>query len=289
MKLLVTILPLVVTVYAQTQSPLIPQQISGGCTKHLVNLDNNPQIRSYTEAFTNVVANFGAGSNSSNASASAINSALDTLCKNLSPYSQDTILTELVDFSTNCTGELTTSPNADVIRLYNVFYVIYPMSKAICTKDDGGKYCVLGLNTTANSTISSSPNDLWQPVTSNAIAPNLDQFKKDSLIILGIQPSLPANQLCQTCTRNVLKEYIQFTSDVDYAPGNANSGVMGSEGDLYSAVKAKCDPSFMGGTVQAAGGISGGILGNGATDLSVNTRTVAGALSAMIIGFFIAL
>lgn len=256
----------------------------------MVNLDNNAQIHSYTEAFANLIANFGAGSNSGNASASTISSALDTLCNKLSPYSQDTIRNELTDFYSNCTNELTTSsPNADVTRIYNVLYVIFPMSRAVCTKDDNGKYCVLGLNTTSNSTISSSPKDLWQPLTSNVITPNLDQFKKDNLIILGIQPSLPANQLCQTCTRNVLKEYIQFTSDVDYAPGNADSSIMGSEGDLYSAVKAKCDPSFMGGTVQAAGGISGGILGNGAADLSINARTVVGALSAIILGFFIAL
>ena len=64
---------------------------------------------------------------------------------------------------------------------------------------------------------------------------------------------------------------------------------MGGEPDLYSAVQSKCGAAFLSGSVQAAGGIAGGILDSGAVDLSVNARTVACAFFAVIAGFFIAL
>jgi len=273
----------------------------------LAKLDSDPQILSCTKAFTNAAANFGAGSNSGDASASAVNSALNTLCPSLSACSQSVIRGQLIDFYAACPSELSTSLNDDVVRAYDVLYVLYPLSKAVCTKDDSGSYCVFKTGSTTNttknllassgSTVSSPADDLWLPFTSKksrrgeqqVIIPNLEQFKKENLAFLGIQSSLSADKLCLPCTRNVLNEYIQFTSSLPYAPGVANSPLMGGESELYKAVQEKCGAPFLSGSVQAAGGISGGILGNGAADLSVNTRTVAGTLSAIILGFFITL
>lgn len=323
----VAIIPLLVAVvYAQTvrekpertfpsedadlipfqQNPLIPSNISGDCSKYMAKLDSDPQILSCTKAFTNAAANFGVGSNSGNASASAVNSALNNLCPSLSACPQSVIRSQLTDFYAACSIELTSSPNSDVIRAYDVLYVLYPLSKAVCTKADDGKYCVLEVGSTSSTgknllassgSVSSSADGLWLPVTSGnsrrgeqqVIIPNLEQFKSENVVFLGIQPSLPAEELCLPCTRNVLNEYIQFISSLPYAPGITNSPLMGGETDLYEAVQEKCGAPFLSGSVQAAGGISGGILNNGAADLSVNTRTVAGALSAVIAGFFIAL
>jgi hypothetical protein len=290
MKLSVIIPLLITTVYAQTQNPLIPSGISSGCSQYLANLDSDPKILSFTKVFNSAVANFGVRSNSSNASASTINSTLNALCPNL-PGPQD-IKAQLTSFYPACLTELTTSPNADVIRIYDVLYVIFPMSKAACTKHNE-TYCVL--QTASNSAVSA--NDLWLPLTSKksrraeqeVIIPNLEQFVKGNLPVLGIQPSLSTDSLCNPCTRNVLNEYIPFTLDVNYGPGGATGVLMGSENNLYKAVQQKCSSDFLGNTVQVAGGISGGILGSGAADLSVNTRTVAGALSAIVLGFFIAL
>jgi len=306
MKPFTAVLLLVAAVYAQT-NPLIPSTISGDCSKYMSKLDSDPQILSCTKAFANAVANFGVGSNSGNASASAVNSALNNLCPNLSACPQSVIRSQLTDFYAACSNELTSSPNSDVIRAYDVLYVLYPLSRAVCTKADSGKYCVLEVGSTSNtgksllassgSTDSSPADGLWLPLTSKhsrrgeqqVIIPNLEQFKSENLVFLGIQPTLSAEELCLPCTRNVLNEYIQFTSSLPYAPGIGNSPLMGGETELYKAVQEKCGAPFLSGSVQAAGGISGGILDNGAADLSVNSRTVASALSAIIAGFFITL
>jgi len=275
----------------------------------MAKLDSDPQILSCTKAFANVVTNFGVGSKSGNVDASAVNSALNTLSSSLSACPESVIRSQLTDFYAACSVELTSSPNTDVIRAYDVLYVLYPLSQAVCTKADSGKYCVLEVGSTSNTTSNgknllspgsteSSPADgLWSPLTQKnsrrgeqqVIIPDLQEFRSKNLVFLGIQSSLPAEELCLPCTRNVLNAYIQFTSSLPYAPGIANSPLLGGETDLYKAVQEKCGAPFLSGSVQAAGGISGGILDNGAADLSVNTRTVAGALSAIIAGFFVAL
>lgn len=291
-------------VYAQS-NPLIPSGISTPCSTYMAKLDSDPQILSCTKAFTSAAANFGVGSNSGNANSSAINSALNTLCPSLSACPESVIRSQLTDFYAACPDELTSSPNNDVIRAYDVLYALFPLSKAVCTKDDSGAYCVLkvgatnstGKNLLADSAGSSPADGLWLPLPAKnsrrgeqqVIIPNLDQFKSANLVFLGIQPTLAADQLCQPCTRNVLTAFIQFTSSLPYAPGIANSPLMSGETDLYTAVQEKCGAPFLSGSVQAAGGISGNILGGGAAALSVDTRTVAGALSAIIVGFFVAL
>lgn len=249
----------------------------------MAKLDSDPQILSWTKAFTSVIANFGAGSPSSSVSVSAVNSALNGFCPSVPGCPESVIRGQLTDFYAACSDELTSSPNTDVVRAYDVLYALYPMSKAVCSKGDDGKYCVF--ETGSNS---SSTNQNSRRAQQQVIVPNLDQFKSKNLVFLGIQASLSTDQLCKSCTRNVLNEYIQFTSSLPYAPGIDNSPLMGGEAALYAAVQDKCGAPFLSGSVQAAGGISNGIM-NGATDLSVNIRTVAGALSAIIAGFFIAL
>lgn len=267
-------------------------------------LDSDPQVLSCTKAFTSTVTNFGVGSDSGTVSASTITTALNTLSSSLSACSDSDIRSKLTDFYAACSNELTSSPNADVIRAYDVFYVLYPFSRAVCTKDDSGNYCVLEVGSTSNSTktllsssTDSSPSDsLWSSFPSGnsrrgeeqVVIPNLQQFKSLNLVFLGILPSFAAEQLCKPCTRNVLNEYIQFMSSIPYAPGISNSPLMSGETDLYNAVQQKCGPPFLSGTVQAAGGISDGLL-NGAAGLSVNTRTIASALFAIVCGLFITL
>ena len=269
-------------------------------------LDSDPQILSCTKAFTNVVTGFGAGSDSGTVTASTVTSTLNTLSSSLSACSQSVLRSKLTDFYSACSNELTSSPNSDVIRAYDVLYVLYPFSQSVCTKDDSGSYCVLKVGSTSNTTktlLASSSTDpapadgLWSHLPSGhsrrgqeqVVIPNLQQFKSLNLVFLGLLPSLTAEQLCQPCTRNVLNQYIQFMSSIPYAPGISNSPLMGGETDLYNAVQQKCGAPFLSGSVQAAGGISGNILGGGAAGLSVNTRTVAGALFAIVCGLFITL
>jgi hypothetical protein len=272
----------------------------------MTGLDSDPQILSCTKAFTSAVTNFGVGSDSSSVTTSAVTSTLNTLSSSLSACSETIIRSKLTDFFSACSNELTSSPNSDVVRAYDVLYVIYPFSQAVCTKDDSGKYCVLEVGSTSNTTktlLSSSSTDpspangLWTPFPSGktrrgeeqVVIPNLQQFRNSNLVFLGLLPSLSADQLCKPCTRNVLNQYIQFMSSIPYAPGISNSPLMGGETDLYNAVQQKCGAPFLSGSVQAAGGISGGVLGGGAAGLTVNTRTVVGAFFAIICGLFMTL
>lgn len=264
------------------QNPLIPSGISPGCTSYLTSLDSDPQILSWTKSFTSVIANFGVGSNSNNAGASAVNAALNSFCPSVPNFPQGVVCSQLTNFYAACSNELTSSPNADVIRTYDVLYTLLPLSQAVCSKGDDGNYCVLEVG--SNNSTGKTRRDNQQ-----VVIPNLQQFKSTNLAFLGIQSSLSSQQLCQTCTRNILTPYIQFTSTLPYGPGISQSLLLSDESDLYQTVQQKCGAPFLSGSVQAAGGISGGVLGSGAADLSVNTRTVAGALSAIIAGFFFAL
>jgi hypothetical protein len=291
--------------YAQT-NPLIPQGISSGCSSFMTALDSDPQILSCTKAFTSTVNSFGVGSNPGTVTASTVTSALNTLSSSLSACSESVIRSKLTDFYTACSNELTSSPNSDVIRAYDVLFVLSPFSQAVCTKDDSGNYCVLEVGSTSNttntllstsgSTDTSPTDDLWVALSSGntrrdeeqVIIPNVQQFKNLNLVFLGLLPSLASAQLCQPCTRNILNQYIQFMSAIPYAPGIANSPLMSGETDLYNAVQQKCGAPFLSGSVQAAGGISNGLM-NGAADLSVNTRTAAGALFAIVAGLFVTL
>jgi len=271
----------------------------------MTTLDSDPQILSCTKAFTSTVNSFGVGSNPGTVTTSTVTAALNTLSSSLSACSESVIRSKLTDFYTACSSELTSSPNSDVIRAYDVLFVLSPFSQAVCTKDDSGNYCVLEVGSTSNTTNTllstsgssdtSPTDDLWVSLSSGdtrrdeqVIIPNVQQFKNLNLVFLGLLPSLATAQLCQPCTRNILNQYIQFMSAIPYAPGIANSPLMSGETDLYNAVQQKCGAPFLSGSVQAAGGISNGLM-NGAADISVNTRTAASALFAIVAGLFITL
>jgi len=61
-----------------------------------------------------------------------------------------------------------------------------------------------------------------------------------------------------------MTQYINFESAVPYAPGLNKSSIMSGQSPLYSAISSECGASFMSGAVQAAGGLSGGLVSNGA-------------------------
>lgn len=268
----------------------------------MAQLDSDPQILSCTKVFNSAISTFGPGSNP-NPSSSSINTVLNGFCSNLSACSESAIRTQLTNFYANCPNELTSSSNSDVIRAYEVLYAFYPYSQAVCTKGDDGSYCVLKIASTLKTgktllaSSQGSTSDLWSTVNQTSrrdeqvIVPNLSQFKAENLAFLGLQPSLGQAQLCQTCTRNVLTPYIAWTSSIPHALGLSNSLILGGQVALYNAVQSTCGAPFLSGSVQAAGGIANGLLGgnSGAADLSVNPRTVAGAFSAIVAGFFITL
>jgi hypothetical protein len=195
--------------------------------------------------------------------------------------------TQLTAFYSACTAELTTKPNSDVIRTYDVLYALTPLKKAVCTKDDGGKYCVTGVtaplstgpsnakvNLAVGSTAApsvarylSSPVSKTKRDTTQTVAtiPNVTMYRQTNVLFFFLQPQTDSTNLCTSCTRNVLMSYINFEQTVPYAPGLGNSPLMGGQSDLYNAVNSKCGKSFFGGAAQAAGGITSGLLGSAAT------------------------
>jgi len=98
----------------------------------------------------------------------------------------------------------------------------------------------------------------------SAIVPNITTYHDTNLPFLFFTPSLDATTLCTACSRNVLTAYINFESNDPYAPGLSQSLLLDTQSDLYSAIQQKCPSGFLSGAVQAAGGLSGGILSSGA-------------------------
>jgi len=214
-----------------------------------------------------------------------------------------TVQSELTKFYGACMAELTSSPNTQVQLQYDVLYSIIPMQNAICTKDDTGKYCVteIGSNSTApsSSTLSTVAQYLWTTVSnsvsvalaigrrdtsvsnSTLITPNATTFAQNNILYLFLQPSLSSASLCQTCTRNILTSYITFESNVPYAAGLTNSPLLSTQTALYEGVQSVCGASFLSGAVEAAGNLSGGIMGSSSGALRMLSNSIGAVGVAM--------
>ena len=237
-----------------------------------------------------------------------MNTALKTICST-STCSATAIRSQLTSFYSACTDELTgSSPNKDVIRMYDVLYTITPLFSAVCSKDDAGSYCVTQVeaipasaSASASSASSSAAakrdvtpelilNTKRAEVTQNVTAvltPNTTAYGSPNLPFLFLTSSLSYNDLCTSCTRNILTAYISFEQTMPYALGIAQSPMLGGQSDLYNAVTSTCGSSFMTGSVSAAGGLSGGIVNtgsNGAERFSPETSLYSAAAGAIVLG-----
>lgn len=88
--------------------------------------------------------------------------------------------------------------------------------------------------------------------------PDATVFNANNVMFLGLNSGLSASQLCVPCTREVMNAYTTQLSTTPYAPGIGQSVLLESEPGLYSAINQKCGASFLGGAVQAAGGLATG-------------------------------
>jgi hypothetical protein len=322
MKFFATILLLASVSYAQSGSstssndPLIPNDISSGCASFLTQLNTDPNLLSCSTALIKATSAFGAGSNSTNASSSTVNTALTNLCGATSSCSQNSLRSQLTSFYASCQPELTTSAVTAVIRIYDVLYALFPLTQAVCSKGDDGKYCAveLGSTTSSGSSGAASPsgkvdvdqsstpsinlediqNHLWTPVSASSVSrrdeeafyPNTTTFRVSNILFLLLQPTLPTSSLCQPCTRSVLSSYISFESAIPYACGLSNSPLMSGQTALYQAVQNLCGASFLSGSVQAAGSISGSVVSNGASDVAVSFKALGATLATVALGFY---
>jgi len=171
-----------------------------------------------------------------------------------------------------------------VVGIYDVLYTLSPMRTSVCSKGNDGSWCVVAPTTTTREEVSdvvsgestlglaqllallyTDSSALKRRAETPAIVPNMTTYHDSNLPFIFLTPSLDATTLCTACSRNVLTAYINFESNVPYAPGLAQSQLLDTQSDLYNAIQQKCPSGFLSGAVQAAGGLSaGGLLSSGA-------------------------
>ncbi|KAI8996309.1 hypothetical protein BD414DRAFT_477485 [Trametes punicea] len=292
-------------VLAQSAS-LIPSGISSQCSNFLTQFNQDTTFNDCTSAIVSATSEFAPSMNASAASAtpsaSTISSALNNVCSSASTCPETTIRSKLANLYDACGDELSSSPNQDVIRLYDVLYALTPLKNAICSKDDSGRYCITQIanNSTASSdalaniakyvsTPVSSPSSVSRRADAQsvvAVAPNATTFANNNLLFLMLQPDMPSDSLCTSCTRNVITSYISFESLTPYAPGLSSSALMSGQSKLYEAVQDTCGSNFLSGAVAAAAGLSGGITGqiaSGASNLMANTGVAGVVMGAVVL------
>ncbi|KAF8192785.1 hypothetical protein K438DRAFT_1829661 [Mycena galopus ATCC 62051] len=268
---------------AAAANPYIPSSISSTCSAYLTTLNSDTDLPACTSALTSALSAF-APANSTSASKSEVTDTLTTICASsfLAACPQSLITGKLASFYTACGPELTSSPNDEVKATYDIFYTVLPFLSAVCTKDDSGAWCVPQANTTATGLSASTP----LAGSTTASTPNAAAISANNILYLFTSPSLPKAQLCTDCTAAVLKSFMTFQKNTNYAPGLGQSVFMSGQPTLYSGVVATCGADFLSGAVAAAGGLSQG-TGTGTSAAGRNAGSVlavaAGAVGAMLL------
>lgn len=221
---------------------------------------------------------------------------LDALCSK--SCDETAIRSSLTDFYAACSDELTSKSVEDVLLSYDVLYSLVPFKTALCSKNDGGNYCLLSSSTSTSSAAvnavvgssssSSSSNYLTKDLSKRAEAeiqtPNATTFRESNVLYLFLNASSPSSALCTSCTSNIMSAYIDFEASMPYAPGLAQSPLMVGQSDLYSGIKQVCGDGFLSSAVKAAGGISSdGTNGAAATKI----EGLLGALSLALLSFLL--
>lgn len=77
-----------------------------------------------------------------------------------------------------------------------------------------------------------------------------------------------------------MTSYITFESSCPYGPGLSSSLLLLGQLDLYNNITSKCGSTFLSGAVQAAGGISSGLLSGAAP--RAGGQELSAAVSAIL-------
>ncbi len=249
-----------------------PAGISTTCGAYLQSLDKDTSLASCTSAITNATSSFTPGSSGS----ASVQAALTTLASS-SVCSEASVRTALTNFYAACQQELAAdTPNKDVLEVYDALYVVYPLSKALTSKDDSGNFCgAQSLNTPPAA-------DSLYTGSQQTLTPNFDNLKSSNAAFLFLDPSQSKDKLCVACTRSILTSYISFESDLAYGPGLSKSILLAGQSPLYQAVQSTCGASFLNGAVQAAGSLSDGILGGSSGAASIRAGNGVGAIASLL-------
>jgi len=273
----------VATAYAQA-NPLIPSGIGATCKSFLEELNKDTSIADCTAALNEALSSFAPGQ--AGAAAADVTGALTNVCSVATTNSCPTaaINAQITKFGTACQDELKVNPNADVVRLYDVFYTIIPMKQALCSKGDDGNWCV-----SSGVPLAGSASEIQKSLyteSGQTVIPNTAAFAANNLPFLLTSGDLEKDQLCTACTRNILSAYMNYESDVPYGVGLDKSQLLGNQIPLFKAVQEKCGANFMDNAVKAAGGLgtTGGFSFGAAAALAPSAlfATAAGLASLVV-------
>jgi len=276
-----------------TSNPYIPTGISDSCKTYLQSFNDDNDLAACTSSLLTASSAFGPGGpDATGASRDAITSALTNICSpsTTSSCSQSLIAGKLAAFYSACPQELTSQANKQVRIMYDAAYALLPLLQTVCSKDDDGNYCMYSANVSSSAApavASIARRDSTSGET--AYIPNADTISAQNLLFLGLTGSESPAQLCTTCTRSVLTNYVTFQELTNYAAGIQQSPLMGNEPALYNNVVSTCGADFLKGGVQAAGALGQGSTAGSSGALSLRAgaggalSTLVGALVAVLI------
>lgn len=198
---------------------------------------------------------------------------------------QNYVVGKLNSFYSACRSEID-SGNDKVANLYDVLYVFTPLKSAVCAVDSSSQaYCVNAIrkagasakgpanstvnavNTNAVASIAQSAADFIfdlvpglqkrAPATqsfASIVTPNATTYRNTNLPFLFLQPDMTKDELCTSCTRQIMVTYIKYENSIGYGPGLGNSPILGGQSGLWNGIKTVCGDSFTSAIVSEAGG-----------------------------------
>jgi len=288
MKTITILSALVSVVVAQTSSLIPTSGVSDMCKTYLIQLNDETALKACTSALTATTSAFGSSSGGGSA---AVSSSLGSLCAtNIdSACSADTVGPVIGKMQATCQRELD-SNNEQVKKIYDSVYAMAPFRKALCAKDDSGRYCLTQVPK-SNGLVAGgmAPTDVQKYISSTSggvTTVNGTTFANQNVPFQFISKDSDAGVLCTTCTRNIFTAWSDWESQVPYAPGVSNAMLFKGQSDIYSAIKTKCPANFLSTSGVVAAGAAG--QGIGSKMLNGAERTAAGAAATLIGGAFIA-
>lgn len=265
-----------------SSATLIPSGISDGCSSFLNKLNSDATLTDCTSSLISATSAYAPGGDgTTNPSPAKVGSALSNLCStSVADKCPDSLVGgKIAEFQSACSVELTSKPNTDVLRTYDILYTLTPLKTAICSKDDGGNFC----STLAKIPSSSGTSAQVQKILSNPLSatdasliPNTTTYHTTNLPFLFLQSS--SADLCNVCTRKILNAYLSFEAKSPYAPGLGKSLLLSAQVDLYQGVQTSCGSNFLSdnSVVKAAGGLSGDSITSGASQTRTQGFLAAG-------------
>lgn len=252
---------------------------SSGCNDALNKVNSDSQLTTCTASLLKAGQSFSA----SGASSSSTQQALSSFCSTPA-CDESAVRSALTSIYAACSSELAGGSNKDVLAIYDVLYTMLPFNKALCSKSDTGGYCAVSSSGSSNIPTTDGSSMSAQQVLNNlgTTSPNVDTFSKTNLPFLFLTPDASSDTLCTSCARNIMSAYLDFETNLDYAPGFSSSALLSGQKPLYSAIQSKCGSDFLDGSLQAAGAISTG--SNGASPRQVLSG--AGSVAAVLASVF---